>query len=157
MAPKIQGLDRLRKKLTALPDKARESIAKAMEQSAAEVVAMAKSLAPVDSGALRDSIGWTWGDAPKGSMTLGTVRQSGKGAGNMVITIFAGGSDAFWARWVEFGTAPHINGGIYAGSEHPGTRAQPFFYPSWRANRKRVRGRVTRAVNKAARAVAAGG
>ncbi|ODT82450.1 MAG: hypothetical protein ABS76_07465 [Pelagibacterium sp. SCN 64-44] len=157
MATKIQGLDRLKRKLTVLPDKAREAIAKAMEQGAEEVVALAKSLVPIDNGTLRDSIGWTWGDAPKGSMVLGTVRQSGRGAGNMVITIFAGGRDAFYAAWVEFGTSPHTNEGLYAGSQHPGTPAQPYFYPSWRAVRKRVRGRVTRAINKSAKQVAAGG
>lgn len=157
MAAKIQGLDRLRRKLRALPKAAEEEISKAMEQSANEIVALAKSLAPVDGGDLRESIGWTWGDAPKGSITLGKVRKGGRGAGNLQITIYAGGGDAFYARMIEFGTAPHLNGGLFAGSEHPGTAAQPFFYPSWRAGRKRARSRVTRAITKSAKRVAAGG
>lgn len=65
MATKIQGLDRLKRKLKSFPDAAREEIAKAMEQSANEVVALAKSLAPVDDGDLQMSISWTWGDAPR--------------------------------------------------------------------------------------------
>ena len=157
MATRVDGLERLRRKLRRLPDAARAEIAKAMEQSAAEIVALAKSLVPVDSGDLRDSIGWTWGDAPQGSITLGTVRQSGSGAGNMVITVYAGNSEAFYARWVEFGTSPHTNEGMFAGSHNPGTPARPYFYPAYRALRRRVRGRVTRAVNRSAKKVAAGG
>lgn len=157
MPTKIQGLDRLNKKLRRLPDAARAEIAKAMEQSAAEVVALAQSLVPVDGGDLRDSIGWTWGDAPNGSMTLGTVRSKGRGAGNMVVTIYAGDDKAWYARFVEFGTSPHVNGGRFAGSNNPGTAAQPFFYPAYRAVRKRVKGRVTRAITKSAKRVAAGG
>jgi len=159
MATKVLGLDRLRKKLARLPELAREEIAKAMEQSANEIVALMKAYAArfTDKGDLQMSIAWTWGDAPKGTMVLGTVRQSGKGAGNMAITIYAGGGDAFHARWIEFGTAPHLNGGIFEGSQHPGTPAQPFFYPAWRSGRKRARSRVTRAINKSAKRAAAGG
>jgi len=150
----VLGLTRLNRKLKAMPEAAKAEIAKAMEQSAKEIVALAKSLAPVDDGDLRDSIGWTWGAAPQGAVTLGKVKASG---GNLVITVYAGGGDAFYARFVEFGTAPHLNDGRFAGSEHPGTAAQPFFYPSWRAGRKRAKGRVTRAITKAAKRVAAGG
>lgn len=157
MGTKVVGLERLNRKLRALPKAVEEEISKAMEQSANEIVAFAKSLAPVDDGDLQMSIGWTWGDAPKGAMVLGKVRSSGRGAGNLQITVYAGGGDAFYARFVEFGTAPHINGGRFAGSDNPGTSAQPFFYPAYRATRKRAKGRITRAVNKAAKRVAAGG
>lgn len=141
MATTIQGLDRLKKKLRAMPNLARQEIAKAMETSAQEVVDLARSLVPVASGDLRDSIGWTWGAAPKGSIALGTVRNEGRGAGNMAITIFAGNDRAFYARWVEFGAR--------------GQPAQPFFFPAYRAIRKWVRSRVSRAITKAARAAAA--
>lgn len=150
----ILGLPRLQKKLKRLPDLAEQAIRKAMGESAAEVVTLAKSLVPKDSGDLAQSIGWTWGDAPKGSMVLGQVRA---GSDNLRITIYAGNSEAYYARWVEFGTSGHEQGGIFEGSEHPGTPAQPFFYPAWRAVRRRVKGRVTRAINKAAKQIAAGG
>lgn len=151
----VQGLDRLSKKLRRLPQVAEQEISRAMEQSANEIVALAKSLAPVDSGDLQMSISWTWGEAPKGAMILGRVKASG--AGNLKITVFAGGGDAFYARFIEFGTSPHSNAGRFAGSQHPGTKAQPFFYPAYRAMRKRAKGRVTRAINKSAKRVAAGG
>ena len=150
----VLGLSSLRRKLKRLPDAARAEIGKAMEKIAAEVVTLAKSLAPVDSGALRNSIGWTWGDAPQGAMVLGQVKG---GSGNLRITIYAGNDEAFWARWVEFGTSGHTNEGLYAGSEHPGTAAQPFFYPSWRARRRSARSRISCAINVSAKRVAAGG
>ena len=141
----ITGLQQLRAKIKALPDAARAEIRAAMEQSAEEVVAMAKRLVPVDSGALRDSIGWTWGEPPKGSITLAQSDPNAE-----AITIYAGSrdktlgdADAFYVRWVEFGTVT--------------ARAHPFFFPSWRALRKRVKSRNTRAVKKAFTRVAAGG
>lgn len=154
---KVQGLDRLNRKLKALPKAAEEEISKAMEESANEIVALAKSLAPVESGDLQMSIGWTWGDAPKGSMVLGKVKSKGLGTGNLQITVFAGVGDAFYARFIEFGTSSHENKGKFDGSQHPGTSAQPFFYPAYRAARKRAKGRVTRAITRSAKKVAAGG
>ncbi|WP_461222623.1 hypothetical protein [Methylobacterium sp. CM6247] len=55
---------------------------------------------------------------------------------------------------MEFGTAPHINGGLFAGTQNPGAKAQPFFYPLYRAYKKRVKARVFRATTKAAKAIA---
>jgi len=153
----VQGLSRLQRKLKALPKAAEVEISKAMEQSAEEIVKLAKSLAPVDDGDLQMSISWTWGEAPKGSMVLGKVKAKGGSAGKLQITVFAGGGDAFYARFVEFGTSPHLNAGLFAGSQHPGTAAQPFFYPAYRALRKRAKGRVTRSITRSAKKVAAGG
>lgn len=135
MATKIQGLDKLRRKLKQMPHRIERQIRAAMEKSADEIVAMAQNLSPVDSGGLRDSIGWTWGDAPAGSMAIA----QGK-SGNLTITIYAGGGDAFYARFVEFGTQK--------------MSAHPFFYPSYRTHKKRARGRITRAINKAVKEVA---
>ncbi|WP_310419833.1 HK97-gp10 family putative phage morphogenesis protein [Mycoplana sp. BE70] len=149
----VIGLDRLRRKLTkTIPEAAQQRIKEAMEQSANEAVALMKSLAPRDSGALVDSVGWTWGDAPKGAMAIASSKAN---AGNLRITIYAGGGDAFYARFVEFGTSAHVNKGKFAGSKNPGAPAQPFFYPGWRIVRKRVKGKVTRAIKKAAKEAAA--
>lgn len=137
----VLGLKSLNRKLTkTIPDRVRMRTRAALEKGADEIVAMAKALVPVDSGALRDSIGWTWGDAPEGSITLGNVRASKDG--DEVITIYAGtrnknlgDKDAFYVRFVEFGTQkmpPH-----------------PFFYPSYRTLKRRVKGRVTREMRKA--------
>lgn len=157
MTTKIQGADALKRKMRQMPEEARKQIAKAMEQSAEEMVRLARSLAPIDDGHLQRSIDWNWGGAPAGSMTLGTVRAEGKGAGNMAITIYAGDDRAYYSRWVEFGTSPHVQGGRFAGTQHPGTPARPFFYPAYRALRKRMKSRTSRAIRNAARAVAASG
>ena len=137
----VQGLASLNRKMTVtIPAKVREAVAKALEQGATEIVNFAKALVPVDSGALRDSIGWTWGDAPKGSITIGKVAR--RKDGDMVITIYAGtrskdlgNMDAFYARFVEFGTQ--------------NMTARPFFYPAYRTVKRRVKGRVTRNMRKA--------
>jgi HK97 gp10 family phage protein len=113
-----------------------------MEQSATEIVAMMKNLVAVDDGDLRDSIGWTWGKAPKGALTIATITGAGS-ASDLLLTIYAGNEKAYYARWVEFGTAS--------------SSAQPFFYVSYRALKKRTKSRITRATNKAAKQVAAGG
>lgn len=160
----IIGLDRLKRKLTVtIPAHVERATVAAMEQGASEMVALMKSLAPKGTtGQLAASIGWTWGEAPKGSMALGRMR--GRGAqGRKYITIYAGGGDAFYARFVEFGTqshtiraknapALHLHGGIFVEEvQHPGSNAQPFFYPAYRALRRRVRGRITRQMKKAIR------
>lgn len=145
-ATKIIGLARLHRKLQRMPEVAKQRIRVTMEQSADEIVAMAKNLAPEKSGALRDSIGWTWGKVPQGAMTLGKVASASL-AGDLTITIYAGtrdkklgDRDAFYARFVEFGTQ--------------NMAARSFFFPSYRANKKRARSRVRRSVTKAAKEVA---
>lgn len=122
-----------------MPQVAKDQIKKALEAAADEIVEMAKRLAPVDKGELRDSIGWTWGKAPKGSITLGKVAENSL-AGDFTITVFAGNGVAYYARFVEFGT-----------QKMP---AQPYFYPAYRATKKRAKSRVRRSITKAAKAVA---
>lgn len=137
MKATVLNAQRLNRKLAALPDVAKAEIRPALEKSAQEIVTLAKSLVLVDQGDLRDSIGWTWGSAPKGSIKIGAVV-----SGDLTVTIFAGNSEAFYARWVEFGTQ--------------NMRARPYFYPAYRALRKRSKSRIKRAGTKAAKKVAAG-
>lgn len=156
MALSVTGRERLARKLRALPEIAERRIRAAMEAAADDVVMMMKRLAPVDDGDLQMSISWTWGDAPKGAIKIGSVGRTRRGGGPR-ITIFAGNAEAFYARWIEFGTAPHLNGGRFAGTRNPGTRAQPFFYVSFRANRRRMKSTISRAITRAAKEVAAQG
>lgn len=136
---KIIGLAKLQQKLDRLPDIATEMIKAALEQSADEIVSLAKSLVPVDDGTLRESIGWTWGKAPRGSISLGSMAAASLG-GDLTITVYAGSSEAFYARWIEFGTKK--------------MSAQPYFFPSYRANKKHAKRRISKAVRDAARKVA---
>ena len=131
---------RLRARLAKIPDIAREAAASAMEECAAEIVAEMKTLAPVDSGDLRDSIGWTWGDIPAGSFMIDEIR-SGKNAGQQYATlrikIYAGSREAFYARFIEFGT-------------RTGVRAQPFFFAAYKkwGGKAKFRARVRAAIRK---------
>lgn len=117
----------------------------AMEKSADEVVQMMRRLVPVDRGVLLDTIGWRWTTGKEsGSIEVDTSQAGGS---RERITIVAGtrdkklgAKDAYYARFVEFGTRKK--------------EARPFFWPSWRANRQRIRGNITRAMNKAFKAAA---
>lgn len=138
----VEGLAKFEARWKRIPKKAVENVRLAMEKSATEIVEEMRARAPRDSGALADSIGWTWGEAPAGSFTIGTV--GGREFSSLRITIFAGtrnkglgDQDAFYARFQEFGTINMF--------------ANPFFFPVWRARRKRVRQRVSRAISKAIR------
>lgn len=149
----LKGLPSLKRKLIRLKDETMPSIRPAMEQAAELITSTMRSYAPVEDGDLRASIGWTWGDAPKGSISV-----SHSIAGNK-ITIYAGNETAFYARWVEFGTAPHniAKGGgtksfAKSGSEgvkHPGARARPFFYPAYRVHKKQAKAMIAQQIKLA--------
>ncbi|WP_294932185.1 HK97-gp10 family putative phage morphogenesis protein [uncultured Paracoccus sp.] len=156
---------RIAAQLKRVPDIAVDAARRAMEEGATEIVAAMKAAAPEKSGELRDSIGWTWGDLPPGTFMIDEIR-SGRNRGDQYATlrlkIYAGSKDAFYARFVEFGTQAHsLAGGADVsrnkrqgqGSGHPGAAAQPFFYPTWKAARvkfkRRIRERVRAAIREA--------
>lgn len=63
--------------------------------------------------------------------------------GNSTVEMFVGPVvEAFYARFVEFGTAPHINGGRFAGTMNPGTPPRPFLRPAWDSEQEAVLDRV---------------
>lgn len=148
---KVQNREKLLRKLAALPQKVRDQVGPAIKQGADEIVAMQKRLS--HSRRVADSIQAVKGNVStrtSGSLSAGGV----KGDPDLTVTITAGSEEAYWARWQEFGTAPHKVGGKFEGADHPGTAAMPFFYPPVRALRRRVKSRITRATKKAAREVA---
>ena len=136
---KILNLAKLQRKLDRLPRVAKATIRAAMEEAANQIVAMMKALVPVEKGDLRDSIGWTWGKVPKGNGIIATVKSSL--GDDLTITFFAGDDVAYYARWQEFGT-----------QDMP---ASPYFYVSWRANRKSAKALIRKASRQAAKQVAA--
>jgi len=142
----MRGRAQLRRQLDGYLSRVAAEVARAMEREAAAIVAQMRQVVPVESGALRDSIGWTWDTPPKGALTIGTFR--GRKGSGMRITLYAGtrdktlgAGDAFYAAWQEFGTAT--------------AAAQPYFWPVWRANRSRIRAAIARAIRTATRAEAA--
>lgn len=163
----MQNRERLLRKMAALPTAVRSALKQALAQGADELTEMQKRLAPVGPpsgaqkkkgakpGALRDSIKQTWGDS---KVSYASLKGKGGVAGDpdLTVTITAGNSAVRYAHLVEFPTAPHKVGGKFKGAQHPGTQAQPFFYPAYRALRRRIKSRVTRAAKKAAKSVASG-
>ena len=136
----VTGMAGLRARFGRAAQLVQDELVAQLEREAEKVVRDMKALVPVDTGALRNSINWTWGDAPAGSVTIGKVR--GSSYERIAITIYAGtrdkslgSADAFYARFQEFGTRKMA--------------ANPFFYPAWRANRARVKTNITRAIRRA--------
>ena len=128
----IRRKDQLFAKLRLLKPKVTRELATAAFKAGEEVATLARQFVPVDDGKLRDSIKVV---VPPDQF-------------NPKVRVEAGGSEAYYARWVEFGTA--------ARGEHPGTPAQPYLFPAYRLMRKKIKGRFSRAMTKAAKEVASG-
>lgn len=133
MDVKIRNKDRLFAKLRALRPKTTFELAKAAAVSANEVAELAKRLVPIDDGVLRNSI----------------VAKPGEGMAPSA-RVEAGDGDAFYARWVEFGTAPHT---MSNGTQHPGNKPQPFLFPAYRLLKRKLVRRFGSSIGKAVRAV----
>lgn len=150
---RVDGLKDLESALSQLEKAAtRKTVARNTLKKAGQPVADAmRTGAPEDKGQLRRSIAVSTklknnvGDAAyAGAMRAGFSKAAAVVAkrnalraakGTMPpVMMFVGPSDrAPHAHLVEFGTAPHINGGKFAGSKHPGTAPQPFVRPAWDA------------------------
>ena len=140
----VEGVKELTDNLTKrIPKHVIEANRQAMEQGAEETVGMMKRLVPVQTGALRDSIGWTWGDAPAGSITIGTVR--GSKYATMRIVIYAGNEQTTVGERKQFQLARIQEFGTQA------MPPNPYFFPSWRTMKRRTRSRITRATRQAIR------
>lgn len=144
MATRWQGVDNIKRRFAALPDRVKAAAIDEMEARAEELVEEMRRYVPRDSGDLAKSIGWTWGEAPRGAVLV--AKGSNEGSyGTLRITIYAGSKAAYYARYVEFGTRPHTT----PRGAHPGSRARPFFFPVYRKNKRRIKSGVTRAINRA--------
>lgn len=117
---KVEGLEHLKKRLARLPQGIRARVRAALDKSADELVGIQQRLVPVDQGDLRDSL------------------QKREGRHDLSVDVVAGNKKAFYAPFVEFGTAK--------------APAEPFFFPPYRAMRKRIKSRTSRAVRAAVKA-----
>jgi HK97 gp10 family phage protein len=126
--------DRLARRLRGVAEAVRATVQPALMQSGEEIAGTMRSLAPVDTGELRDSITVT----PGGRSTPPYSQPGGFSVVPITaVAITAGGVDVRYPHLVEYGTA-----------EAP---AQPFFWPGYRLLRKRAGARVKRAIRKAVR------
>jgi len=123
---KADGLADLLDQLSTFPDKIERNALRGAMRAGARVISIeAKARAPEKTSALKKSIRVS--SNVKGSIFTATVK-----AGNKV---------AYWAQWVEFGTAAHlikarklgallIGGSMAKSARHPGAAAHPFFRPA---------------------------
>ncbi|WP_342643448.1 HK97-gp10 family putative phage morphogenesis protein [Rhodoligotrophos ferricapiens] len=138
MARGVQGLEKLRAKLRALPAETKRQLREALDHNADELVAMQKRLAP---------------RGPTGNL----IRSIQKRDGEHELQIKVGAGGPLTTKPVRNGATVEFD---YSGAVEFGTSdtaAKPFFFPSYRALRRRMRGRTSRATSKAAKAVAKGG
>lgn len=145
---KVQGWDRLKKRLERIPRAVREQTQPAITSAAQDVADVMKALAPVDDGDLKESIVVTAGGqrTPPHSQPGGATTVPENAA-----MITAGDSKVRYAHLVEFGTRAHAAGGKFEGAEIPAIPAQPFFFTGYRLARARASRKIKRAMSKAVR------
>lgn len=152
MAVKVLRKRQLLKKLGALHPALFEAIEKANHQAADEMVEFAQAFVPTKTGKLRDSIVAT----PPGQVPPSYSQGSGHApVPEGAYAVSAGNTAVRYAHLVEFGTKPHVNAGMFAGTQNPGTPPRPFFWPAYRMIRKKHRGRCGRALGRTVKAIAA--
>lgn len=157
----VKGLDELQKFLDALPAKMEANVMRSALRAGAQVIAQeAKANVPVDTGRLRDSIRVT--TRSRRGTVYASVKAGSKDTKKKVSEKRGGGisvsyENAWYAHFVEYGTAPHFIGTKFAkglvlrsnkratsgfakrwmnvgvvveGVHHPGSKAKPFMRPA---------------------------
>lgn len=132
MAARDGGIGKLKRRLANIPKEIREKVMVTQIEIANDLATKMKGLAPVESGRLRDSIAVT----KEGQTTPNHSQPGGKVTvpeGAVMVT--AGNSGARYVALVEFG--------------HDTAEAVPFFVPVVRSNRKAIKAKMKRTINKA--------
>lgn len=149
----VRGSKQLQDKLKALRQKTQGKVRGGLAKAADEMVAMMKRQVPDGPGTgdrdLGNSIKWRFGAEEGG----GSDAKTGRSASTTAI-ISAGDEKNPEAAWVEFGTAPRVNGGSRPGTQHPGTTAKPYFFTSYRALKGRAKQLVGKSIREAVKEVA---
>lgn len=124
--------DRFFQRMALIPKAVKEAVQPALLKSGQELQAEMRNAAPADTGALRDSISVT---LPGQSTPAYSQPGGSRVAKENEVIVSVGNNDVRYGHLVEWGS---IHG-----------HAQPFFFPSYRKLKKRITGRIKRAVSKA--------
>lgn len=169
MAARVTGMREGSRRFKAFPAAVVTEIEAALDKGADEIRDRAKAIAPRDTGELRRAIevrdtldGFTAGGAVG---NFGRMVRGAAGRLQRFIGVFPDvkGAPGWYAAFVEFGTAPRVEGQRYtqasgkrrkAAITHPGTQPRPFLKPAFFSLRRRVVGRINRAIGSAAKKVA---
>lgn len=157
----IEGRERVLRKMGSLAPQTRTALSAALKKGAGQVVSTAQNFAPEISGDLKRSIKAYPGGAPnfgtsgviqvassKKRRKKGASAASKKSAERMAlgqnvtdpdltVDVVAGDSKAYYARLVEMGTSS--------------AKPRPYFYPSVRLNKNKVKRGIAKAMREAAR------
>lgn len=142
---KIEGKDKFLAQLASLPRVLREEVRQSLDVSGSETTDIMKRMAPRKEGDLIDSIGYSFDAPPPGAGIVSQAR-SAKTETGLAVVMYAGDESTIVtnkqgvrfqnARLQEFGTKKMPR--------------NPFFFPAFRLNKKRVKGRMSRALRKGA-------
>lgn len=125
-------LERILKRMEAIPKEVREQVKPALAASGQELARTMRMLAPEDEGDLKRSIAVTMpGDTTPAYSQPGGSRM----AGPLEVLVTAGNQDARHSHLLEYGT-----------TKMP---AKPYFWASYRLLKRRMRRRIARAIAKA--------
>lgn len=132
---KIDRKEHLRRKILALPGAVREEMMMALRTSGREINTLQRQFVPKDDGVL--------------AATINMIEDPAL----LRVTLVAGGTAT--TRPVRDGADAEYD---YAFAQEFGTQkmpANPFFFVGYRLGKKRVKSRISRAITKAAKRVAA--
>lgn len=165
----LSGFDEFEEALEQLSKAAGKNTLRRSLKTAAEPMAeLARSMAPDDPS--------TGGFDLVKSITVGNRLSKSETAKHRKmfrndrasVEMFVGAGPLPQAVYAEFGTAPHINKGLFAGTENPGMSPRPFMRPAWDQDHKplldrlgkelwrEIKKTMARAERKAARLAAKG-
>ena len=148
-----QQAQMIAKRLEAIPEAILRHLHPALVASAKATASVAIQLAPKDKGDLSASIEVT----EPGQTTPAYAAGGGaRTAAENQALVTVGNPDVRYGHIAEFGSKPRINGGIFEGTQHPGTAPQPFFLPAQRLTRLSNERRIKRAISKAIKMAAQG-
>ncbi|WPY93160.1 HK97-gp10 family putative phage morphogenesis protein [Limimaricola variabilis] len=132
---KIEGLRDLERELAKLPKSTgKAALRRVLKKAATPLAEDMRSRAPTGDTAtddLADSIAVSTKLSTRQARLHRRMFRNDRAA----VEMFVGPGPLPQAVYAEFGTAPHINKGRYAGTQHPGTAPQPFVRPAWDAQR----------------------
>lgn len=154
----VKGKDKMRRRFRRFEKETLKELKKAMKKAADELVREIRALAPLPE--IAASVKWKWGDAPEGAYSIATATGGGSYK-TLRITVYTDRDDAWFAHFFEFGTEQRQRkkvGGMFAGQGVKSTStgqivAQPFFFPTYRANRSRIKASMNRALVRAVKRV----
>jgi len=162
MASKLEGMERLKRRIARIPENIREPIKEAVQKNAEQVAGEIRRMAPEDSGRLKQSVRTEPGRSPMAVLI--------KAGGPLTTVPIREGSGKLWdyALGVEYGVKRHTQQGVFkldpsinlltrAGRReakgkqkfHPGTMGTRFFYGTWLVEKRRLRQRLTAAMKRA--------